>query len=282
MSIHQKLLTTCTPSLIVEGNEGLVDGVVGFIQKIIQKIIDGIKWVFSKIFSSSKESTIKTTEEKMKNGVPKKSISYTKPVMYAIADGDAGDTSKCNSHIVAYVEKLDKTQAAIQDRMTKHFNQIQSGLLKALNNVTVKKIEEEFFLSHRSSVKVNFDPKDPHNDNSIAKVTHGSRDFSKPEKITENLELREETCNKCFSVFGKLMARRKLFQSSFDKIHNAWKKDYTTIAKSNEVGEITDLKLRLETFRIEVSVITALTEMFDKEYEIFTALCQQMYETKGS
>ncbi|UYE93496.1 hypothetical protein [Shewanella phage FishSpeaker] len=281
MEIYQRLLTTTVPEVVVVGSEGLVDGIIGFIQKIIQKIIDGIKWIFSKIFSSSKESTIKATEEKMKNGTPKKSIAYTKPVMYAIADGMAGDTSKCNSHIVAYVGELEKTHTKIQDRMTKHSNQMQPGLLKALEKVTIKKIEEEFFLSHRSSVKVNFDPNSADHSNSIFKVTHGSRDFSKPEKITENLELREETCNKCFSVFGKLMAKRKLFQALFDKIHDAWAKDYTNLARSKEIAEIPDLKLRLETFRIEVSTITALAEMFDKEHEIFTALCQQMYETKG-
>lgn len=281
MSLYQKLLTTCKHPMEITGNEGLIDGIAGFIQKIIQKIIDGIKWVFSKIFSSNKESAMKSTEEKMKNGVPKKSIAYTKSVMYAIADGMAGDTSKCNAHIVAYVGELEKTHTKIQDRMIKHSNQMQPGLLKALDKATIKKIEEEFFLSHRSSVKVQFDPNSTDNSKAIAKVTHGSRDFSKPEKITENLELREETSNKCFSVFGKLMAKRKLFQALFDKIHDAWAKDYTNLATSKEVAEIPDLKLRLETFRIEVSTITALAEMFDKEHGIFTELCQQMYGTEG-
>lgn len=36
MKVYQKLLTTCKPTAVVEGSEGLVDGVVGFIQKIIQ------------------------------------------------------------------------------------------------------------------------------------------------------------------------------------------------------------------------------------------------------
>lgn len=78
MSLYQQLLTTCKPTILVDGTEGFVDSVVEFIKKIIQKILDGIKWVWNLITGGGQGESVAETSAKVDKAVTEAPRKLTK------------------------------------------------------------------------------------------------------------------------------------------------------------------------------------------------------------
>lgn len=69
MSLYGELLTTSIPSQEIVGNEGLVDGIINFVIKIIQKIIDGCKWIWNLITGGGQGESVAETSAKVDKAV---------------------------------------------------------------------------------------------------------------------------------------------------------------------------------------------------------------------
>lgn len=154
MSLYQKLLTTSQPTFIVEGNEGFVDGVVEFIQKIIQKILDGLKWIWNFITGggSSNKSTETLSKEvdKAVAELPKKMEEVNKQLDKAVAKAkNVSNKSKDTGRKIEEVLSNKRSGKISKDEMFTEFNKIMKGEdlegeEKADTVKVVKEIEKEF------------------------------------------------------------------------------------------------------------------------------------------
>lgn len=153
MNTYQKLLTTCKPTAIVEGSEGFVDGVVGFIQKIIQKILDGLKWIWNFITGGGGNKSTETLSKEVDKAVaelPKKMEEVNKQLDKVVAKAKTvSNKSKDTGRKIDEILSKEKSGKISKDEMFTEFDKVMKGEdlegeEKADTVKVVKEIEKEF------------------------------------------------------------------------------------------------------------------------------------------
>lgn len=153
MSLYQQLLTTCKPTILVDGTEGFVDSVVEFIKKIIQKILDGIKWIWNFITGGGGNKSTETLSKEVDKTVaelPKKMEEVNKQLDKVVAKAKTvSNKSKDTGRKIDEILSKEKSGKISKDEMFTEFDKVMKGEdlegeEKADTVKVVKEIEKEF------------------------------------------------------------------------------------------------------------------------------------------
>lgn len=284
------LLTSLTPEKVIEGNEGLVDTVVNAIKSVIQKIIDGFKWLWNALFGSSGDVKGFTKGLKELKGAKLKShgLTFNKKILYFVKREHWGDPAGALKDLIDVSESLAKMAVTIKE-VIGEFNRvpIAEGFVADGRQSLKTKIDKEYVFGPRFKIKCLYDPqnKNSSKDNVTLEKTEVTREEAEKNDAFFYIsrEAFEAMVKNLISIGETVKSAEKDFTNATKKWEDELKNFSFRDAKEGENEKFHELERESvsESVRFLTTKFTLIKTLwinFSKEIEEFKSLTQGFVE----
>lgn len=288
MSVYQKLLTTCTPPTDVEGTEGLVDGIINVIKNVIKKIVEGIKWLWNKLFGSGGDVSDFKKGLKDLKGAKLKSDGFkiNKRLLYFVKRENWGDVPNMLKDLTDTAGTFIQLTKELKGRMVLYTtNPILENYFSDRRIDKKSKIDEEFNLGPNFTIKFSYDPKENTESTVIDKTVVTSEEVDKNNSFFYMTRPVFEILVKQLTVIGDDISG---CEKAFQEMTKVWETHFKNFVYSDKFK--TDLNENLEALNkqyvvesahylnLEFKLIKTLWINFTKEIEEFKILTESFTE----
>ncbi|UYE93495.1 hypothetical protein [Shewanella phage FishSpeaker] len=155
------LLSSLVPEKVIDGNEGLVDGVINAVKSVIKKIVEGFKWLWNKLFGSGGDvAGFKKGLKELKGAKLKpQGLTFNKKILYFVKREHWGDATSALKDLVDTSETLLKMAKRINGLMLNYQRTyISEKFISDQRNDKHSKIESTFAISPGLVIEFKYDP----------------------------------------------------------------------------------------------------------------------------
>lgn len=286
--VSESLLSSLMPAKVIDGNEGLVDGVINAIKAVFKKIVEGLKWLWDKLFGSGGElhSFKKGLKELKGAKLTTNGLKVNRQLLYSVKREHWGNVQDMLTDLLDTANQLTGMAGTVKSKMIAYAGLpiIETAWSDGRGNKQAK-IEETFVFGPNLTIKFHYDQKDGTDD-----VTIDRADVTK-EEVEKNGSFFYMTRHIFEILVRQLIHISESIETSekaFKECTKVWETHfknfiYTDKFKTqlNENLEALNKQQVIESahyLNVEFKLIKTLWLNFTKEIEEFKSLVESFTE----